>query len=65
MIDLQPFIYDQVVLAIPMQPLCRPECAGLCPVCGSNRNEVSCTCEVAEIDPRFALLKQLQFPEIS
>jgi uncharacterized protein len=65
MIDLQPFIYDQVVLAIPMQPLCRPECAGLCPLCGGNKNEESCTCQVEEIDSRFALLKQLQFPQTS
>lgn len=65
MIDLQPFIYDQVVLAIPMQPLCRPECAGLCPLCGGNKNEVSCACQDEEINPRFALLKQLQFPKTS
>jgi uncharacterized protein len=65
MIDLQPFIYDQVVLAIPMQPLCRPECAGLCPQCGGNKNDVACACQDEEINPRFALLKQLQFPKTS
>jgi uncharacterized protein len=65
MIDLQPFVYDQVVLAIPMQLLCRAECAGLCQVCGGNRNEVQCTCQVTDIDPRFALLKQLHFPQTS
>ena len=59
MIDLQPFVYDQIMLAIPMQPLCRPTCAGLCQVCGGNKNEVPCTCQVEELDPRFALLKQL------
>ena len=65
MIDLQPFIYDQIMLAIPMQPLCRPACAGLCQVCGGNKNEVACTCQVDEFDPRFTLLKQLHFPKPS
>ena len=65
MIDLQPFIYDQVMLAIPMQPLCGPDCAGLCQLCGGNKNEAPCTCQVEEINPRFALLKQLHFPETS
>jgi uncharacterized protein len=64
-IDLRPLVRDQVVLAFPLQPLCRPDCAGLCQVCGGNRNEAPCTCQVEGGDPRFALLKQLSFPESS
>jgi uncharacterized protein len=64
-LDLRPPVHDNVLLAFPVQPLCRPDCAGLCQVCGENRNEVSCTCQETEGDPRFALLKQLQFPKTS
>jgi uncharacterized protein len=62
-LDLRPPVHDNVLLAFPVQPLCRPDCAGLCQVCGGNRNEVPCTCQEAEGDLRFALLKQLQFPK--
>ena len=65
LLDLRPPVHDNVLLAFPVQPLCRPDCAGLCQVCGGNRNEVPCTCQEAEGDPRFALLKQLQFPKMS
>jgi uncharacterized protein len=65
LLDLRPPVHDNVLLAFPVQPLCRPDCAGLCQVCGGNRNEVPCTCQEAEGDPRFALLKQLQFPKTS
>jgi len=64
-LDLRPPVHDNVLLAFPVQPLCRPDCAGLCQRCGGNRNEVSCTCQETEGDPRFALLKQLQFPKTS
>jgi uncharacterized protein len=60
-LDLRPPVHDNVLLAFPVQPLCRPDCAGLCQVCGGNRNEVPCTCQESGGDPRFALLKQLQF----
>jgi uncharacterized protein len=58
-LDLQPLVRDQVVLSFPVQPLCRDDCAGLCQVCGSNRNERPCTCQVEREDSPFAVLKQL------
>jgi len=61
-VDLRPPVHDHVLLAFPIQPLCRPECAGLCQVCGGNRNEVPCACETDAGEARFALLKQLRFP---
>lgn len=64
-LDLVPPVYDQVVLAFPVQPLCRPDCAGLCQACGANRNEVSCACRAESGDPRFALLKNLSFSDPS
>jgi uncharacterized protein len=62
-LDLRPPVHDYVLLAFPVQPLCRPDCAGLCQVCGGNRNEVPCTCQADAADPRFAQLQQLRFPK--
>jgi uncharacterized protein len=64
-LDLRPLIREQVVLAFPVQPLCREDCAGLCQVCGGNRNAEPCTCQTATTDPRFAILKQLRLPGAS
>ena len=58
-LDLRPLVRDQVVLSFPVQPLCRDDCAGLCQVCGINRNERPCTCQVEREDSPFAVLKQL------
>jgi uncharacterized protein len=43
-IDLDPFIYDEVLLSVPVRPLCQEDCAGLCQSCGKNRNIESCSC---------------------
>jgi uncharacterized protein len=43
-VDLAPEIRDEILMAIPVSVLCRPECAGLCPVCGGNRNQNPCDC---------------------
>jgi uncharacterized protein len=58
-LDLAPLLREQAWVAIPMKPLCRADCQGLCPQCGANLNLESCTCENEEIDPRLALLKDL------
>jgi uncharacterized protein len=44
-IDLGPEIRDEILLAVPMGPLCRPDCKGICSVCGGNRNAAPCDCE--------------------
>lgn len=44
-VDLADEIRQCIVLALPMKPLCRPDCAGLCPSCGKNLNEGPCECE--------------------
>jgi uncharacterized protein len=58
-VDLGPLVRDALVLELPMAPLCRDDCAGLCPVCGANRNEGDCGC-VAPRDPRWANLDVLR-----
>lgn len=44
-VDLAPMIREQIILAEPMQPICREDCRGLCSVCGQDRNITSCRCE--------------------
>ena len=58
-VDLGPLVRDAIVLELPMAPLCRDDCAGLCAVCGANRNEGDCGC-VAPRDPRWANLDVLR-----
>ena len=60
-VDLEPLLREQFVLAVPFAPLCREDCKGLCPQCGIDRNTDSCSCE-APIDPRLAALKGLKLP---
>jgi uncharacterized protein len=58
-IDLMYLVQEQFQLALPMKPLCRADCRGLCIVCGGNRNAVACQCVDQWEDPRLAGLKQL------
>lgn len=61
-IDLAHMIWEQIVLALPMKPVCRPDCQGLCPDCGANRNETTCSCVRDTTDPRWHALKGLLEP---
>jgi uncharacterized protein len=58
-IDLIELLREQFYLALPMKPLCREDCRGLCPVCGVNRNTGTCECGAGWEDPRLAPLKGL------
>ena len=59
--DLDLVAAEQIYLAMPMKPVCRKACRGLCPVCGSNRNVApQCGCEVVSEDPRLASLRELK-----
>lgn len=55
-IDLSEAVRQYILLAMPMKPLCREDCAGLCSRCGCNRNIDSCDCSDSGVDPRFAVL---------
>lgn len=57
-LDPEPMIRDAVVLEMPFSPLCRPECLGLCPVCGGDRNLGECPGHET-VDPRWAPLEGL------
>lgn len=58
-LDLEPAIREYGLLELPMAPLCRGDCAGLCPQCGVNRNQQTCACVVSAADNRFAALQAL------
>jgi len=59
LLDLDRLIQTEAMLGLPMKPLCREGCRGLCPVCGGNRNVTPCDCEARRPDPRLAVLKSL------
>jgi uncharacterized protein len=59
-IDLAEVMREQFFLALPMKPLCKESCQGLCPVCGINRNTGTCSCETTWVDPRMAPLSQFK-----
>jgi uncharacterized protein len=59
-IDLTPMVRENLLLEAPVAPLCRPDCAGLCPTCGVDRNVADCNCAEATTDPRWDALAQLK-----
>src|SRR5581483_9001114 len=59
-IDLNELMREQFYLALPMKPLCREECRGLCAQCGTNLNTGACDCAAVWEDPRLAPLRQLK-----
>jgi len=60
-LDLGEAMREQIVLGLPLKPLCREDCRGRCPSCGRDRNRQDCACPPAEEpgDPRFANLRKL------
>lgn len=58
-IDLQPLLRDYALLEVPINPICKPECRGLCPVCGENLNVTDCGHHPEQDNSPFAALKNL------
>lgn len=59
-IDLEPALRDACVLALPLKPLCSPDCKGLCARCGTDLNTSSCDCKEDDLDPRWAALSEVR-----
>jgi len=59
-IDLSQLMREQFYLALPMKPLCREDCKGLCAQCGTNLNTGTCDCAPVWEDPRLAALKAIR-----
>ena len=62
-IQLDRFVGEVLALAVPVQPLCREDCRGLCPRCGVDRNVESCACSEARPESPFAVLASLRSPD--
>ena len=58
-IDVDELVKEQILLAVPLRVLCRDDCKGICPECGTDRNTGECNCVTNDIDPRWAALKDL------
>lgn len=58
-LDLRPLVRDALLLALPIAPLCREDCLGLCPSCGADLNNGPCGCPAPAADPRWAPLERL------
>lgn len=56
-IDMEPLVREQVLLELPLVPLCRPDCRGLCATCGADLNHGPCGCDRTVADPRWAALE--------
>jgi uncharacterized protein len=59
-VDFEPLVREAVMLDLPEAPLCKPDCAGLCPQCGANRNTTDCGHTSAVKDDRWAALDALR-----
>ncbi len=59
-IDLEPYVRDELILAIPAFAECRVDCRGLCAGCGENLNESECKCSPGGVDPRWDALRALE-----
>lgn len=58
-IDLDEWVYTDLILSLPGKCLCSDDCKGLCPTCGTNLNEGECSCDTRPSDPRFDVLDGL------
>lgn len=56
-LELEQAVMDNFYLELPLVSLCRPDCRGLCPVCGCNRNDTECTCEQSRPKNAFSALE--------
>lgn len=59
-LDTVPILRETILLSIPMKPLCKPDCKGLCPICGADQNKTTCHHEEQEIDNRWSQLLNLK-----
>ena len=59
-VELGPFVREVLALGLPVQPLCKEDCRGLCPRCGNDRNREACGCEELKPESPFAALQVLR-----
>lgn len=59
-LELADLLREQILLALPVQRLCQPDCLGLCRECGVNRNRIACSCAANPTDDRWTALQGLK-----
>jgi len=59
-VDLEGILREQIILMLPLKPLCAENCKGLCPLCGANLNREGCRCKAEKVDSPFAALAKLK-----
>jgi uncharacterized protein len=59
LVDVTDALRESLLLAVPARMLCKPDCKGICPVCGADRNVTPCHCDTRSIDPRLQALEAL------
>jgi len=59
-VDFARIANEQILLELPLKPICDRSCLGLCPSCGANRNRIECDCRGADLDPRLVPLLQFK-----
>ncbi|MCI5856332.1 MAG: DUF177 domain-containing protein [Agathobacter sp.] len=64
--DVDRFVYAEILVNWPMKVLCKDDCKGICKVCGMNLNSGACNCQRTELDPRMAAFQDIfkQFKEV-
>lgn len=58
-IDVNKLIHSEILLNLPMKVLCDANCKGICNRCGANLNHETCDCDVTELDPRMAIIRDI------
>ena len=59
-VALNDVLLEVVLLALPMQLVCKEECKGICPICGQNRNQRECSCHQEAADDRWNKLRSIR-----
>jgi len=65
-LDVEKFVYAEILVNWPMKVLCNETCKGICKVCGKNLNKEACDCQRTELDPRMAAIQDIfsKFKEV-
>lgn len=58
-LDVEKFVYDEILVNLPMKVLCNDNCKGICNRCGANLNFETCDCDTTELDPRMAKIRDI------
>ncbi len=59
-IEVAALLWEEFLISLPVKPLCKEDCKGLCPICGADRNKEQCDCKDDSADPRLAVLQNLK-----